>query len=383
MTHEEFLRLLKKYNDGIASDEEKKLIHAYYNLFDVLDEPTERKFTNNELNQLKAAIHKQLIPQINTKELKKQPHQSYIGWAAASIILLLGIGVLLFSNKVTTKRLSKQTISASDIHPGGKRATLILDDGRSIPLDDQGRGLITAKRDVTIKKTDSSELSYVLANQVSQTAATVHRLVTPVGGQYNLTLADGTKVWLNASSSLKFPSHFSGNTRVVELVGEGYFEVAQNKTHPFIVEVGDNKVEVLGTHFNISAYQNEAQMTTTLLEGAVKVSTASVQQLLIPGNQAVINAQQSAIQVSMVNTQQAVAWKDGLIYMKDESLEKIMRKLARWYDVEVSYADHIDKSMTFSGVVSSNKSIRSVLNIMESTEDIHFTLKGRRIMVTR
>jgi transmembrane sensor len=301
-----------------------------------------------------------------------------VWWAAAGIALMLGAGALFIARRSAPH--TPPQLSVADIPPGGKKAILILKNGSQVVLNGRNKGVIADEKDVTVEQNGESELRYQRGS--GDAGAGTHQLVTPAGGQYNLTLADGTKVWLNAASHLTFPSHFSGGARTVSLTGEAYFEVARKESQPFIVQVDNNQVEVLGTHFNISAYHDEPQKTT-LLEGAVRVKAGASSEVLSPGKQAIIIAGEAAIKVLNVNTEGAVAWKEGFIYMKDETLENIMRKLARWYDVDVSYDADVDRTLTFSGVVSNNKSIRSVLNIMESTGDAHFILKGRSIRVTR
>lgn len=214
---------------------------------------------------------------------------------------------------------------------------------------------------------------------IVQTASVMHTLTTPVGGQYQVTLPDGTKVWLNASSMLKYPSRFTGNDRTVELSGEGYFEVAKNISKPFKVVANDVNVEVLGTHFNINAYSDEPSLMTTLLEGSVKVSKGNDFKMLIPGQQsAVINDQ---IRISNVDTSNIVAWKNNEFKFTDAPIETVMRQVKRWYGAEIIYQDKVTHH--FNATVDRTESIDKLLHYLEGTGQVHFKLDNKKIIVMK
>jgi ferric-dicitrate binding protein FerR (iron transport regulator) len=265
-----------------------------------------------------------------------------------------------------------------DIAPGGNKAILTLADGTQVILDSANNGAITKQGNVTVIKLDDGQLAYN-ASSTSTSALTYNTVTTPRGGQYQLVLSDGTKVWLNAASSLRFPTAFVGSERKVEMTGEGYFEVAHNDKKPFLVRAGGMDVEVLGTHFNINSYKDEMVTTTTLLEGAVQVSSVQGNMVnLRPGQQSVLSG--SALRVSPADTDMAIAWKEGYFRFKNESVPAIMRKLSRWYDVEIVYRGGPGKE-AFGGKISRSKTLAEVLEMLQSTKKIHFKIEERRIIV--
>jgi len=204
---------------------------------------------------------------------------------------------------------------------------------------------------------------------------------TPKGGQYQLTLQDGTKVWLNAASSITYPAAFVDRMRRVKVKGEVYFEVAKNKTKPFIVDIdGGSSVEVLGTSFNINAYSDEDNSRTTLLEGSVRVvGPGSNSVMLKPGQQAVVGSGTGVSMRSDIDTEEVMAWKDGYFEFDGASLETVLRQLARWYDVEIDYGGHVP-AKTFIGEIPRDASLSVVLNVLEKT-GVHFRIQGRNIVV--
>ncbi|MGY0036944.1 FecR family protein [Pedobacter sp. NJ-S-72] len=209
---------------------------------------------------------------------------------------------------------------------------------------------------------------------------------TPKGGQYQLVLPDGTKVWLNAASSLRYPVAFQGNERKVELTGEAYFEVAKDKTRPFEVYSNNQVVQVLGTHFNINAYSNEPFVSTTLLEGSVKVtnSLTNAQKIIRPGQQSLISKDgQAGIEVKNMDLDEAVAWKNGYFMFNEEELESILKKVSRWYNVDVQYEQEELKHQLFSGTLSKYSNVSQVLKKLEMLQSIHFKIEGRKIIVTK
>jgi len=210
-------------------------------------------------------------------------------------------------------------------------------------------------------------------------ALVYNRIQVPYGGQYQLELPDGTKVWLNAGSSLRYPVSFTGHERKVELTGEGYFEVAKNKTMPFRVQTSKQVVEVLGTHFNINAYNDDPSVKTTLLEGSVKVTqnTMGTFKMLKPGQQSVLK--NNELQVKEADTEEAVAWKNGLFLFNDQSLDEIMHQVSRWYDLQIVFDDVSLKTQRFGGSISRFKNVSQLLQVLESTGSVHFKIEGRRL----
>jgi ferric-dicitrate binding protein FerR (iron transport regulator) len=274
---------------------------------------------------------------------------------------------------------------------------LTLADGRTITLDDVQNGILTKEGNTAVSKKDGIVMYHSPAGD-AQPAAIIsyNTLTTPRGGQYQLVLPDGSKVWLNAASSIKYPTAFTGNERKVEVTGEGYFEVAKNASMPFHVQVNNMDVEVLGTHFNINGYSDEPSIRTTLLEGSVKVRQWSMvngqlktenEALLKPGEQAALAGTHSPLTTHhspltidhSPNTEEVMAWKNGLFQFQDASIESIMRQVARWYDVQIEYKGKINNE--FIGKIPRHVPVSSVLNILESTGWVHFTIVGKKIIV--
>jgi ferric-dicitrate binding protein FerR (iron transport regulator) len=271
--------------------------------------------------------------------------------------------------------VAEQYISPS-IKPGNNKAILTLANGNKVAVTDAGIGKVADQGNSVIEKTAKGLLTYNAKPTTELGIESFNTLETPKGGMYDVVLADGTKVWLNAASSLKYPTAFTGKQRRVELHGEGYFEVAKNRAMPFIVTSNNQQVEVLGTHFDISAYDDDNGVyKTTLLEGSVRLNN---QTMLVPGEQA-ININQK-IMVRQVDTEDAIAWKNGKFKFKNENIRDLMRKVARWYNVEVVYDGDMSRK-DFSGIVPRFENIATILTTLESTHTIHFKIEGRRITV--
>jgi len=302
---------------------------------------------------------------------------------AAAAVCILGMGTLIYllipSNKPDQK-LAGGVKHAVDIAPGRNRATLTLADGTAISLDDAANGAIARQGNSSIVKLSNGKILYDLKG-TEGTQAQLNPMSTPRGGQYQLTLQDGTKVWLNAASSITYPAAFVDRARRVQVKGEAYFEVAKNKTKPFIVGIdGQSSVEVLGTSFNVNAYSDEENSKTTLLEGSVRViGPASDAIILKPGQQAVIESRKGVTMRSDIDTEEVMAWKDGYFQFNGASLETVLRQLARWYDVEIDYRGHVP-AKTFIGEIPRDASLSQVLNVLEKT-GVHFRIQGRNIIV--
>ncbi|EHQ28852.1 FecR family protein [Mucilaginibacter paludis] len=318
--------------------------------------------------------------QKNTGKIFSLFNIRYIGSAAA--VLLVAVGVYFYASR------SAHTGSeyANDVNPGGNKALLTLSNGHKVSLD-QSTGLTLQEQSgIRISKSGKGQLIYTTASKNNAHSAgdvVYNTLQTPNGGQYQLVLPDGTKVWLNSSSSIKYPASFASlKERKVMLQGEAYFEVAHNRQLPFRVVSNKQTVEVLGTHFNINAYIDEPVIATTLLEGSVKVTgeASAAIAVLKPGQQAQYG---SSISVSDVDTETIMAWKNGDFILKDNDFKTTMRKIARWYDVQVIYDPSAPQDLELGGWVSRSKNISAVLKIMESTGKVHFKVNGRRVIVTK
>jgi transmembrane sensor len=309
------------------------------------------------------------------------------GWfkysAAAVIILLLGTAayLLIKPRQVKDIAIANPHPVKKEITPGKTGAILTLDDGSSVVLDSLGNGLVATQNGSKIMLRNGQ----LLYNTGGSSAAGIsyNTMTTPKGRQFQLVLPDGSKVWLNAESSIRYPVAFTGNERKVEITGEAYFEVEKNPAMPFRVKMhNETEIEVLGTHFNINSYADEASINTTLLEGSVKVFSGNEKVILKPGQQAQVETQQNApIKiVKEVNLDKVMAWKNGVFDFQDATLQEVMRQLARWYDIEVVYEKGVP-SLEFMGTMGRDLSLPDVLKGLKLSE-VHCRIEGRKLIVT-
>ncbi|HEY8957301.1 FecR family protein [Chitinophaga sp.] len=321
-------------------------------------------------------------PQLNQESLPGPLRPvRWLRWAAAVLLLIAGAGAWLLAARTRKAEKQPPVIAANtkkDVGPGGPKAMLTLADGKEIALDSTLKGTLAKQGEANLHVSPGM-LKYDQNRQSSANTIAYNTLKTPKGGQYQLELPDGSKVWLNAASSLKFPTAFVGKERRVELSGEAYFEVARNASQPFFVSVNNASIAVLGTSFNVMAYADEAAMRTTLLDGAVKVSQASASSLLKPGEQSLLepNGRMEVIEKADVNL--AVAWKNGLTSFKSADIKTIMRQVERWYDVEVVYNGTIP-SRRFTGDIPRDANLSELLRLLEISR-IHFKMEQRKLIV--
>ena len=300
---------------------------------------------------------------------------------AASIILAISIVGYFVLHKPIKENYAADRLPP-DVSPGGNKAFLVLGNGQRISLTDAGNGTIAEQAGRSIKKTADGMVVYDRSNTEGQPAEQVYNTVEiPRGGQYQITLGDGSKVWLNAASSLKYPAVFNGPDRQVELTGEACFEIAKDKVHPFKVKTAHQTVEVLGTVFNINSYADEKNIATTLIEGAVKVTGENRPVIIRPGEQAINNGQQ--IQVAQANIDNVIDWRNGDFYLNRVNFRVAMRKIARWYDIEVIYDASVPDNIESGGWISRSKPLSAVLNAMERTGQVHFKIEGKKVYVSK
>lgn len=307
--------------------------------------------------------------------------------AAAVVLACLGIGAWWWGHSGTRSVVSVAVSKAAPAPvPGGNKAVLILANGSTVTLDSTKNGLVAMQGASNVVKVAGGQLAYARsgtdtsAGTVGKTTAVFYNTIrTPRGGQYEVTLPDGSRVWLNAATSLRFPTAFTGADRTVELSGEAYFEVARARDQPFKVKVGGMTVDVLGTHFDVMAYDDEESFRTTLLSGAVRVSGGEGSRVLRPGQEASLSLDGREMTVAEADTDQAVAWKNGLFQFESAGLKEVMRQMARWYDVDVHYEGTVERH--FSGFIARSASLADVLHQLERAGKTSFTLEGRTVTV--
>ncbi|WP_316823815.1 FecR family protein [Pedobacter miscanthi] len=376
MKKAELISLTEKYIAGTASKEECLLLESWYDKQQLTISEETDEYKQAEIGQ---RIFENINQQINQLEQKRPLRYLYRFAVAASLIAVLSFGWYLFSQRADVKNINR---SAAIIKPGGNKAFLTLADGSKINLDQALNGTIAKQEGIQITKTADGQLIYTILDQKTSQSTAYNTISTPAGGQYQVTLPDGTKVWLNALSSLKYPTSFTGKYRTVELTGEGYFEVAKNKNKPFKLKTAKQEISVLGTHFNVSAYADEDEIKTTLVEGGVAVKNFSplATGVLKPGQQAIFH--DTGFKVSNVDVEEYIAWKNGFFMFNNEDIKTAMQKLARWYDVEIEYVGDFD-GIYFGGSFSKNNSLQQTLKILESTDKFKFKIEGRRIKILK
>jgi transmembrane sensor len=377
MDNQQEQELIDKYLAGECSPQEKEAIESWYLSYakdkvDNLDEPDEADHIVAE-QEIWNSITRQNRP-------RKLFLWSHIA-AAASILFFLTIGAFFILHKQPARQIAKN--QKTDIAPGGNKAVLTLANGKQIILTNAKNGLLASQGDVHVKKTEDGEVRYDASKVENAAAESAYNTIsTPRGGTYTITLADGTIVTLDALSSIRFPTVFNGNTRDVTTTGQVYFEVAHNAAKPFRVTTKGQTVEVLGTHFNINAYDDEPLIKTTLLQGSIRISRNGKSALLKPGQQSQINLADSKIDVVQDDDMdEDVAWKNGFFHFNNCDIESVMRQISRWYNVDVEYEGKLPER-EFSGKIYKRVSAAQVLAIL-SLSKVHFRIvDGKKIIVS-
>lgn len=373
MKREQIQYLLQQHLDGTITESESALL-ADALLEEEGTEALELALQEMAMGSEKDPSYKKerwqdMISGILSTSQRKSPLR-FIQFAAAAILLgIIATGLYFWNNG---EKKTETAYVKNDVAPGSNKAILILGDGSRVALDSSGNQVL---RQGTIAiHQQGGQLQY--DQQGTETSVSYNTLSTPRGGQFQIILPDGTKVWLNAASSLRYPTAFTGSERKVEITGEAYFEVAKNAAMPFRVKISQEAtVEVLGTHFNINAYADEAAIRTTLLEGKIKVMDV----VLNPGEQAQIT---TGIQINRhVDTSAVMAWRYGLFNFEGQNLKEVMRQLSRWYDIEVIYEGTVP-DIVFGGKMLRNINLSQLLKILEDAE-VHFTLEeGRKLIIS-
>lgn len=374
MTREEFLRLYEKYLSGECSEEEQQKLFMYEDDFELNLKPW-----NDPLMGEKEVVKWKIFQGITTKVRSKS---NLAGKAAIAAILVIGLGLFLFlfeKQPAPANDLATNTsLLKNDVLPGSDKAVLILADGSTVSLDSSSKGFQIDQQATRIVNNDGG-----LVYESSEAAAVVYNAVsTPKGGQYKVTLSDGTKVWLNAGSYLRFPTHFKKGEREVELKGEGYFEVKSDVTHPFIVKVlsehtDHTSVVVTGTRFNINAYENEQVQAITLIEGRLSVNSDNGSSIVQPGQ--MLRVTNSNMKLVKADIDEVVAWIENRFQFNDAKLTSILRQLERWYNIEVVYENIPDQR--YFGIISRDVPLSQVIKMLELSSNVKFEIKDQKLLV--
>jgi transmembrane sensor len=402
MDKRQLQELARLYLDGKATPEQIRLLHEWYDKADEGESEVELVFTGHDEGE--QDVRDRILSRITNLSTPAppipRPTSIALRWsiAAAALLLITGVGILLRQPGPEQHQIARVPAApakhGNDVAPGENKAKLVLGNGNVVVLSGIKNGAISEEGGVKVAKQDDKLIYVTPTGKTAGDEVVFNVISTPKGGQYQVVLADGTKVWLNAASSLRFPTSFKGPERRVDISGEAYFEVAKNAAMPFKVFVSPKtelspdqpespdqfQVEVLGTSFNVMSYENEKSVNTTLLEGAVRVKKAGEERLLQPGQQARYDRNTlHEIKVSEGDEEQAIAWKNGLFLFKEADLETILRQIARWYDVEISNKSEMPKRY-FTGEVPRSVNLSKVLQVLELS-DVHFRIDGRVLTV--
>ncbi|TCD28716.1 FecR family protein [Pedobacter psychrodurus] len=379
-TSEYIERLAHRYRQGTLNAEERVDFEAWYDL----QNQKELDLSNSELDsaeQLKKKLLEGIVSRLDFHSV--QPRRSLhrlwprIGIAAA-VIIGFGSALIYFAGR---ERHNGEITAENDIAPGRASATLTLADGRKISIGEVQTGKIADQSGVIITKMSDGQIFYQYSG-ANKSALGYNMLETSKGEQTTIRLPDGSLVYLNAASSIKFPASFAGlKKRTVEFSGEGYFEIAKDKMHPFIVNTGAEQIEVLGTHFNINSYPEEPVAKTTLLEGSIKLITDHKSILLSPGEQGVLK--NGELTIRPIDTEEIVAWKNNEFLFKDDDFRTNMRKIARWYDLEIIYEEDAPHELRLGGFLSRTRKLSAVIRLLENTGNVHFRLSGKKLYVRK
>lgn len=360
MDRDAFILLYEKYLAGNCTAEEKQLLEAQKDDFDVVGMQWDERLMGDE-KETGNMIYQQLQAGMAVPRTRRM----WPVWAAAAC----AVGIALF---VLYTPPSSKTVY--DIAAGGNKATLQLGNGTTVNLEQMKSGAVQGQEGVSINQQDGM----LVYDPQSSAAGTYNTIVTPKGGQYRVILPDGSKVYLNSASSLHFPTRFAGNERSVTLTGEAYFEIAKNADMPFTVKLKHGEIKVLGTHFNVKAYEEERIIKTTLLEGAVKVISETTGEVLKPGQQAQLT--ESGLNVENVDAAATASWKDGIFEFNGTDVKEVMQQLGRWYNVDIEYEGTIENK-TFTGQLPKSVSASRMLKIIEQTGGVHFKITDKKIIV--
>lgn len=397
------IEIIRKYLSGNCSQEEANAVIAWFNSHEAFPEQV-AGLSVQEKKRLEEQLFERIMGDVNKYDSgssadlliagsgfeagDETPRKLIYKWlsVAASLVVFFSAALYLYNShqykvvKPAQIVTNHKNDTKSNNLPQANKAILTLANGTKIDLNNAKTGAITRQGQTTINKTKEGIVAYNAEN-VKSAVVEYNVMTTPKGSKYELVLPDGTKVCLNAASSIRFPTAFVGKERDVELSGEGYFEVAKNKDKPFNISVNGTSVQVLGTHFDISAYKDDDFINTTLIEGSVRIKKNNSIAMLQPGYQAVVENGSDRIALSKANIDKAIAWKNGYFVFTHEDILHIMKKVSRWYDVDVVDKGKIKTDQRFSGIFERSKSVDELLSYLEKLDAARFIKDGRRVTI--
>ncbi|WP_426791324.1 FecR family protein [Sphingobacterium sp. WOUb80] len=383
MDDQQLLDILAKYEAGTITEDELQVLEEWYASFeanpDLIDSLSaeERLFRKKQLQE---KIFDQIDAETSasTERPKKLSflHSGNRLWqAAASLVFLCAVSFYIFKQQADQSPTPAEKQSSS-IHPATDKAILTLGNGKKIMLDESKNGELSTEGNIHINKLKPGNLVYTAGKNIDKVP--INTLATPRGGRYQLTLADGTQVWLNAQSSISYPSAFRGSSREVTISGEVYFEVAHNAAMPFRVRSENQLIEVLGTHFNVNTYKAKSRTKTTLLSGSIALTNAHRRVILKPGEQGIVTGE--SMSIKNVDPAEVIAWKEGYFDFTDADIGSVVDELGRWYNVDIQYQGAAT-SETFTGRIPRSWPFEKVLNLLKTFKSIQVEMQGRRLIV--
>ncbi len=383
-THEELDALLRYFDLDAPSDQLMQLILQEF------EQPVPADVDQDHVRAINQRVNIRLGAHTQAVGKRRIRYMRWLPYAAAVLIVVTAAISMFYSDRIaglTGRQVNGlSTASQGDadskgpdaILPGGNRATLTLADGRVINLDETQTGIVVGAEDITYN--DGSDLKLADGGRGEKPSTAMLSLTTPKGGTYQLTLPDGSKVWLNSVAKIAYPRTFSGDTREIQLWGEAFFEVQSRPKQPFVVRTKALSITVLGTAFNVSAYDDEPSMSATVSEGSVRVTHGSSTAVVRAGQRALLGLADQRLSLQQANVDQALAWKNGYFHFDGVKVDAIMRQLERWYDLDVSYGNRMP-DVEFSGIMQRKENANQVFEILEETGSVAFKLNGRKVTV--
>ncbi|MFN0292567.1 FecR family protein [Pedobacter helvus] len=384
-TNNRLAELFQKYVDKSITEEEYAELFVYIRNPETKEQVLAFMDEHNKKVQSDALVHEidwdgmyQNIT--NPKKSDAGKRNSFWRYAAAAAVFVIGSFSVYYAYQPKEKK--EPLAYRNDVLPGGDKATLTLADGSQIALSQNSTGQVATQGDIAIHRDAKGQIVYMVKGNEQDDSEQINILSTPAGGKFSVVLSDGSKVWLNASSSIRFPAAFSKQSRRVEVKGEAYFEIEKDAARPFYVNNGSSEIKVLGTHFNVMAYPDEYRSELTLLEGSVQFTKNGHSELLKPGKQILFTENDSETKQVNANIEEVMAWKNDLFVFNNTNIDEVMKELVRWYDVKVKFEGE-KPDISFTGVIPRNANVSKVLKALELTGDVVFGIENKVITCER